>query len=67
MAAKKEGKKKGISYAMFEPNLVIDPSKLTWYEKIGAGGCGEVYRVEHQEWGMLAVKKLGVTAVDERL
>ena len=60
--AKKKGK-----VALFEPHLVIDPAKLTWIRKIGEGGCGEVHQVEHHEWGMLAIKKLGVTLIDERL
>ena len=50
----------------FDANLVIPLSKLTWQGKIGEGGCGEVHKVLHQDWGKLAVKKLGVSVLDER-
>ena len=62
----KQPAKRGKPMMMFEPHLIIDPQKLQWYGKIGAGGCGEVYEVEHAEWGWLAIKKLGVTHVEEK-
>ena len=55
-----------MASAKFDANLVIPPSKLTWENKLGEGGCGEVHKVIHQDWGNLAVKKLGVSVVNER-
>ena len=49
----------------FDPNLIIERNDLNLLEKIGEGGCGEVYRAEHINWGVLAVKKLGVRQVEE--
>lgn len=49
----------------FSANLIIEGNKLTSWKKIGEGGCGEVYSVDHEDWGPLAVKKLGVSVVDE--
>ena len=64
--AAKAAKKKGKAKATFDLDLVINPDKLTWHGMIGEGGCGEVHKVEHEDWGWLAVKKLGVPMVDER-
>ena len=49
-----------MAAALFFTNLVIKANKPKWHEKIGEGGCGEVFRVTHEDWGQLAVKKLGV-------
>ena len=40
------------------PNLIIDSSCLDWKETLGAGGCGIVYRVIHEKWGPIGIKKL---------
>ena len=64
MAAKLE--REASTGIKIDPHLIIDPQKLVWGDKIGKGGCGEVYKVEHADWGVLAIKKLGVTLVDER-
>ena len=49
-----------MASALFSANLIINASKLKWGAKIGQGGCGEVFEVLHEDWGPLAVKKLGV-------
>ena len=45
-------------------NLILDPSLLKWKEKIGSGGCGEVFYVIHKNWGPMAVKKLSPEFMD---
>ena len=45
---------------MFPVNMVIKADELTFYEKIGRGGCGVVIRARHREWGQVAIKKLAV-------
>ena len=45
---------------LFFDDLIITANKLTWHEKLGEGAFGEVFRVTHEDWGQLAVKKLGV-------
>ena len=61
-SSKKKNKKAGVE---FSSQLIIEVNKLSDWKKIGEGGCGEVYSVQHEDWGPLAVKKLGVTVVDE--
>ena len=64
MSGKKKDKNCMASFE-FNANLIIEDNKLTSWKKIGEGGCGEVYSVDHEDWGPLAVKKLGVSVVDE--
>ena len=39
-------------------NLILDPSLLEWKERLGIGGCGEVFHVVHKNGGDMAIKKL---------
>ena len=42
-------------------DLVFEPDHVELLEMVGIGGCGEVYHAQHIKYGILAVKKLGVT------
>ena len=67
MATAAKQKTKNTKVAVeFNANQVIELNKLTSWKKIGEGGCGEVFSVEHEHWGPMAIKKLGVTSMNER-
>lgn len=41
------------------PDGMLTPfAKMTRLDKIAAGGFGDVYRAEHEDWGTVAYKKL---------
>ena len=63
-SSKKKSKNKKAAVE-FSAQLLIEMNKLTDWRKIGEGGCGEVYAVQHEDWGPLAIKKLGVSVVEE--
>ena len=65
MPGKKKKNKNPQASFEFSSGLVIERNKLSSWKKIGEGGCGEVYSVDHEDWGPLAVKKLGISVVDE--
>ena len=65
MAMPGRKKKNKVPGFEFGANMMIEDNKLTSWKKIGEGGCGEVYSVDHEDWGPLAVKKLGVSVMDE--
>lgn len=44
---------------MIFPDGMLTPfAKMTRLDKIAAGGFGDVYRAEHEDWGTVAYKKL---------
>ena len=49
----------------FHKNWGIEPGDLEWKERLGAGGCGEVFKVLHKTSGPLAIKLLSTTFVDD--
>lgn len=48
----------GHTYKTFPDGMKTSASKLADLERIGCGGFGEVFKAKHDDWGIVAYKKL---------